>query len=326
MAGNSKRQGAIRKEGVKKAKVGSGGNRRQGLEPKGPTPKAVERPAHVAHKRATAAAKSEPRVEAAPKPHRAAARKPSGKSNSDIVAGRNPVVESLATGVPSEALFVQRAIDPDPRIKQALALAMAAGIQIREASRTDLDALSDGVTHQGILLEVAPYEYRDLDDVLLVGTDKTPGLVVALDGVTDPRNLGAIARSAAAFGATGMVIPERRSAGVTASAWRTSAGAIAYVPVAKVTNLTRSIEAAKKAGFTVVGLAGDADVDIRDADLGNEPVMLVIGSEGKGLGRLVAESCDIRASISISSRVESLNAAVAAGIALHAVVSGRPTN
>ncbi len=329
MAGNSKRQGAIRKPGVKKgATVGSGGNRRQGLEGKGPTPKATERPGHKAKRHADHVAaereKQAPARGGKPAGSASLGRRPRrGPRDTEVVAGRNPVVEALAARVPAIALHVQRFIDADPRIKQAMAQALELGIPIREDSRGELDRLTDGVVHQGIALDVAPYEYADLGDLLVQGTAARPSLLVALDGVTDPRNMGAIARSTAAFGGTGLVIPARRSATVTATAWRASAGALAHVPVAQVTNLTRSLEAAQKAGFTVVGLAGDADVDIRDADLGNAPVMLVVGGEGNGLGRLVAQTCDIRAAIGIDARVESLNAAVAAGIALHSVVSAR---
>lgn len=318
MAGNSKRQGAIRRAGAKKPRtVGSGGNRRDALAGKGPTPKASERTRHVA-KRRTAQSETADRG----RPASRSRRKP---GDAEIVAGRNPVLEALIANVPAMSLHLQRYLDADPRVKQALALALESGMTVKEHSRDELDKLTDGVLHQGIALTVAPYEYADLEDLLGLGTSRAPALLVALDGVTDPRNLGAIVRSAAAFGGTGLILPARRSATVTATAWRSSAGALAHLPVAQVTNLTRALQTAQKAGFTVVGLSGNGKTDIGDAGLGDNPVMLVVGGEGKGLGRLVAQTCDVLASIAISSAVESLNASVAAGIALHSVVSARPT-
>jgi len=320
VAGNSQRQGAIRNaDKKKKPTVGSGGNRRDALAGKGPTPKATERPGHVAKKREDAKSRAAAK-EAERRPQKNRRR---SVADGEVVAGRNPVVEALAAGVPALKLYVQRAVDSDPRIKQAMSGALTLGLPIAECSRDELSDLCDGVVHQGIALSVAPYEYTEFEDLLGLGTDRRPALLMALDGITDTRNLGAIVRSAVAFGGTGLVIPNRRSASVTAAAWRTSAGALAHMPVAQVTNLTRSIEAAKKAGFMTVGLAGESDMPIADADLGNEPVMLVIGSEGKGLGRLVAETCDYRVGIPITDRVESLNASVAAGIALYSVVAGR---
>lgn len=312
MAGNSQRRGAMR--GPKKPRtVGTGGKNRRRLEGKGPTPKAAEREGHVAKRRADAKVRAE---EKAAQPVRGQRRRPASNPD-ELVVGRNQVLEALTANVPSKALHVQRGIDADPRVKQAMALAATEGITIKEHSRADLDGMSDGVVHQGIALTVAPYEYSDLADILGLGTDRRPALLVALDGITDTRNLGAIARSAAAFGGTGLVITSRRSATVTAAAWRTSAGALAHLPVAMVTNLSRAIAEAQKAGFTVVGLAGEGASSLDTLDLGNEPVMLVIGSEGKGLGRLVSETCDYLASIPIDTRIESLNASVAAGIALH---------
>lgn len=318
MAGNSKRQGATRNTGAKKARtVGSGGNRRQALEGKGPTPKATERTGHVAKRKADQAARAEEKRRGrSPRPRRR-------EGDSEVVAGRNPVAEALAAGLPATALIVQRSIDSDPRVKQAMLTAVSIGLPMREASRAHLDELTGGLSHQGIALEVAEFEYSDLEDLLAVGTDRRPGLLVALDGVTDSRNMGAIARSAAAFGGTGLVIPSRRSATVTAAAWKTSAGAFARLPVAMVTNLTRSIEAAQKAGFLVAGLAASGTTEIRDANFEREPVMLVVGGEGKGLGQLVSQRCDLLVSIHISDEVESLNASVAASIALHEVSAAR---
>ena len=148
-------------------------------------------------------------------------------------------------------------------------------------------------------------------------------LVVAIDGITDPRNLGALVRSAAAFGAHGVVIPERRAASMTASAWKTSAGAAARVPVARAVNLTRQLKTYQDAGLTVAGLDMDGDTELTDFELATEPLVLVVGSEGKGLARLVRETCDTIVSIPMTGPTESLNAGVAGGIALWEITRRR---
>jgi 23S rRNA (guanosine2251-2'-O)-methyltransferase len=180
--------------------------------------------------------------------------------------------------------------------------------------------------HQGVVLQVPAYDYADPADLLEEAFESgDQPLIVVLDGVTDPRNLGAIVRSAAAFGAHGVVIPERRAAGMTASAWKTSAGAAARVPVARATNLVRWLVAAQKSGATVLGLAmgGDMDLTDLDRDLAGGPLVIVVGSEGKGLGHLVSQTCDHLVAIPMDAATESLNAGVAAGIALYSVATSR---
>jgi 23S rRNA (guanosine2251-2'-O)-methyltransferase len=316
MAGNSERRGAKRKPGSKKGQtVGSGGQRRKGLQGKGPTPKAADRPSHPAHRRARSAAKRS----GGQRP--GAARAGGGRSREggpEWVTGRNPVVEALRAQVPATALYVAERIDSDDRVRESLKLAGQAGVPLMEAARAELDRLAGGAHHQGLVLQVPAYDYARPDDLLARAAEAGgPALLVALDGVTDPRNLGAVLRSAAAFGAHGVLVPERRAAGVTATAWKVSAGAAARVPVARATNLTRALQAYRDAGVYVVGLDGEAPADLADVDLVTEPVVLVVGSEGKGLSRLVRETCDVVAGIPISSAAESLNAGVAAGIALY---------
>lgn len=319
MAGNSSRRGAVRKTGSKKGStVGSGGQRRKGLEGKGPTPKAADRKSHPAQKRAAAAAKTTTtrgRVAAAPTTRR--------RDTSDIVVGRNPVVEALRAEVPALKLHVATGIDYDDRVREILSTAGDIGLPVLEVSRRELDRITGVELHQGIALTVKPYVYADPRDLLDRG-GRNP-LIIALDGVTDPRNLGAIVRSAGAFGAAGVVVPERRSADMTAVAWRTSAGAAARTPVAKAGNLTRALEQYKKAGCFVVGFAADGDVELPalDPELARGPVVLVIGSEGKGISRIVTETCDVICSIPMAGHTESLNASVAASIALYAVASMR---
>lgn len=320
MAGNSQRRGAMRNPGSKKgATVGSGGQRRKALKGKGPTPKATERPHHPAARRERAAA----RRDAANGPAKAgggsSARPRTKTSDASMLAGRNPVVEALRAKVPAKALYVQVKSDSDDRWREALRMAAAFGIPIMEVSRTDLDRMTDGAVHQGMALAVPAYAYAHLDDV------SGGSLLVLLDGVTDPRNLGAVVRSASAFGADAVVIPSRRAAGVTAAAWKASAGALSRLPVAQVTNATRSLDALKREGFTVIGLAADGPRTLSDLPSGvlADRCVLVIGSEGDGLSRLVREACDWLVRIDMREGQESLNASVAAGIALQQVYSAR---
>ena len=169
-----------------------------------------------------------------------------------------------------------------------------------------------------------PYSYTPMPDLLAQAAESgTPPLLVALDGVTDPRNLGAVIRSALAFGAHGVVIPERRSAGVTPTAWRTSAGTAARLPVAQVTNLVRALKDCKDAGLFVVGLDADGTTSLDDLEMATEPMVVVVGSEGRGLSRLVGETCDLTISIPMSRAAESLNASVAAAVTLAEVARRR---
>jgi 23S rRNA (guanosine2251-2'-O)-methyltransferase len=323
MAGNSKRRGAIKRTG-KGPTVGSGGVRRRALEAKGPTPKAKDRPGHKAYRLAKSADKrgSTSRSSGTGRHTRSRA----GAESSEWLAGRNPVVEALRAEIPAEALYVQNGIDADERTREALQLAADRGLAILEVTKREIDRWVAGATHQGIALKVPPYNYSDPLDVIndAIAGDAAP-LLVALDGVTDPRNLGAVVRSAAAFGAHGIVIPSRRAAGMTATAWKASAGAATRVPVARAANLVRSLEDFKKRGAMVLGLDADADVDVTnvDIDMLTGPLVFVIGSEGKGLSRLVAETCDLIVSIPIASDTESLNASVAASIALHETARAR---
>ena len=307
MAGNSKRRGAIRKDGTKKGQVtGSGGQRRRGLEGRGATPKAVDRPYHAAHKKAAANAK---RTAGRPNTRRR-------EDGPEYVVGRNPVLECLRAGVPATALYVAVNSDPDDRVSESVGLAADKGIAILEATKPELDRIASNGLHQGVALQVPEYRYTHPDDLMAQAqASGTPPLLVALDNITDPRNLGAVIRSVAAFGGHGVLIPQRRSASVTAVAWRTSAGAAARLPVAQATNLTRTLKDWASSGVQLVGLDAGGDVTLDDYD-GTGPTVIVVGSEGKGLSRLVRESCDSILSIPMAGEVESLNASVAAGVVL----------
>jgi 23S rRNA (guanosine2251-2'-O)-methyltransferase len=303
MAGNSKPRGAVR--GSKKGPTGgTGGKNKRRLEGKGPTPKAEDRPYHAAAKRKKAAEKKT----AAPRTRTGRSEKPKG----EIVSGRNAVLEALRASVPATELIVARSIDVDDRVAECLQLALHHQLPIREVHRAELEGIN--ANSQGIILAIKPYQYSSFQEI----TERAnhPILIVALDGVTDPRNLGAIVRSSAAFGAAGVVMTERRAAAMTASAWKSSSGAAARLPVAQVTNMARTIDDAKKLGCFVIGLDGESDQTLSGMKVAKENVMIVVGSEGKGLSRLVREKCDLVVSIPMRATTESLNASVATSIAL----------
>ena len=350
--GGSGRSGSgLTKSG--KPRTGTGGYGRRALEGKGPTPPAAMRTGHPAQRRAAAAASGSGSGSGSggaagrsrggsrddgfapgsrgrsrddgPASSGPSSRAPRGVGDAtEFVAGRNSVVESLRAAVPSVALYVGARVQHDERISEAIKLAADRGVAVLEAGASELDRLTGGALHQGIALQVRPYDYAHPDDLLARAAETgQPPLIAALDGVTDPRNLGAVARSAAAFGAHGVVVPSRRGAGVTAGAWKASAGALARLPVARAANLARTLASYQDAGLFVAGLDAAGDTEIRDLDLATSPLVVVIGSEGKGLSRIVAQSCDVLVRIPIAARTESLNAGVAAGIALYEIAAIR---
>jgi 23S rRNA (guanosine2251-2'-O)-methyltransferase len=312
--------------GKKGPSKGTGGHGRRKLEGKGPTPKAQERPGHPAQRRARSAAKRAAEG-ASPRPPRPT-RGPS-VSPEEIVVGRNAVVEALRAGVPALSLYVASGLDRDERVAEIRSLAEQVELPVKEVSRAQLDRLTGGgpeasVVHQGVVLQVPPFSYLHPDDLLRRALEAPePALLVALDGVSDPHNLGAIARSAAAFGAHGLVLPQRRAAGVTAAAWKSSAGVLAHLPIARATNLVQALRAAADAGLMLAGLDGRGELDLDALELATGPMVLVVGAEGRGLSRLVGETCDVRVRIPLSGSVESLNASVAAGVALSEVARRR---
>jgi len=323
MAGNSQRRGAMRKDGTKKGMVvGSGGQRRKQLQGKGPTPAKEERPYHPAARKATLAARA---AENRGRGKVAGNRRKSGDGDTpETVLGRNPVVECLRAGVPATALHVAIGMSADERVAEAVQLAADAGISILEVQRGELDRIGGGALHQGLALTVPPYAYAHPDELLEIAADsRTPGLIVALDSVTDPRNLGAVVRSVGAFGGHGVVVPQRRAAGMTAVAWRTSAGVAARLPVARATNLTRTLQEYAQAGYMIAGLDAEGTVSLDEFEMASDPLVVVVGSEGKGLSRLVKQTCDVTVSIPMAGPVESLNASVAAGVVLAEVARRR---
>jgi 23S rRNA (guanosine2251-2'-O)-methyltransferase len=327
VSGGQERRGPGGRTKSGKPRAGTGGYGKRRLEGKGPTPPAHLRPGHPAQRRAgtTPPPKNSHNATDVPAPGRGEADRYGAKSRragsgAEVVAGRNAVLESVRAGVPATALHVGPRLDSDERIGEAVMLAADAGIPVVEAGRAELDRLTGRAVHQGVVLRVRPYEYAHPGDLVERAADAAqPALIVALDGVTDPRNLGAVARSVAAFGGHGVLVPARRSAGVTAGAWKASAGALARVPVAQASNLAAALTGYQEAGLFAVGLSADGDADIGGVELADGPLVLVVGSEGRGLSRLVAQRCDVLARIPMPGPAESLNAGVAAGIALYEV-------
>ncbi|AZA12769.1 23S rRNA (guanosine(2251)-2'-O)-methyltransferase RlmB [Corynebacterium choanae] len=302
MAGNSRRPG-VRKTHKTGAPKGSGGKHRRSLAGKGPTPKAEDRTYHAAYRRKK---EQERRNQG----------RHEQQDTGEIVLGRNPVVECLRAKVPATQLYVVAGTAADDRLKEAIVIARKRAIAINEVQKHELDYIAGNEKHQGIGLKIPPYQYAEVEDLIAQVKDSGEhGLIVCLDNITDPRNLGAIIRSVAAFGGHGVVIPERRSASVTAVTWRTSAGTAARLPVARATNLTRTLKQFQQNGYQVVGLAAGGEHTL-DTYQGTGPTVIVIGSEGKGISRLVGETCDTMLSIPMSDWVESLNASVAAGAVL----------
>ena len=334
--GGSARSGRGGKTKSGKPRPGTGGYGKHKLEGKGPTPPAEMRPGHPAQRRAAAKAAGRPGRDAAwPDGARAADRgsrafrggadRSRGAGDApEVVAGRNAVLESLRARVPATALYAGPRDGSDPRFNEVIRLAADVGIPVIEAGRPELDRLTGGAVHQSLALKVRPYDYAHAGDLLQRARERgEEPLIVALDSVTDPRNLGAIVRSVAAFGGHGVLVPARRSAHVSAGAWKASAGALARVPVAWAPNLVRALTSYQEAGLFVAGLDAQGGTDLGDLDVAEGPVVLVVGSEGKGLSRLVAQRCDVLVRIPIAGQTESLNAGVAAGIALHEVATRR---
>ncbi len=335
-----------------KPRPGTGGYGKRKLEGKGPTPPAEMRTGHPAARRAAAQAKPAGAQGTSPgqgkttggarsawsggsartdatrsgagrgdsASGRASRSRGAGTAAAELVAGRNAVLEALRARVPATALHVGPRLDADERIGQAVTLAAEAGVPVVEAGRAELDRITGGAIHQGLALRIKRYSYADPAELIEAARRAgAPPLIVALDGVTDPRNLGAVARSVAAFGGHGILVPARRSAGVTAGAWKASAGTLASVAVAQTANLARALASYQEAGLFVAGLAAGGSADVGELELADSPLVLVVGSEGKGLSRLVAERCDVLARIPISGPAESLNAGIAASVALYAV-------
>ncbi|GGI07806.1 23S rRNA (guanosine(2251)-2'-O)-methyltransferase RlmB [Egicoccus halophilus] len=250
--------------------------------------------------------------------------RPAGREHRDerLVAGLHPVRELLRAGAAVRRLLVADTRDASAVLDEILALARTAGVPVEEVERHRIDERAEGLVHQGVLALAPPFPYATLDDARRRAADE-PLLLVALDSVTDPHNLGSIARSADAVGAHGLLVPERRAASVTTTAEKAAAGALAHLPVVQVTNLVRTIRALQGEGVWAVGLDGEAPTAMADSRLLGDPLVLVVGAEGRGLSRLAGETCDELVHLPMRGAVGSLNASVAAAVALYEVLRHR---
>ena len=242
-----------------------------------------------------------------------------------VIEGRNAVIEALRAGVTIDKLFIAKG-ETDATLGHIASTAREKGIVVVDADRRKLDNMSRTHSHQGVIAQAAVREYASVDDILAAARDKDePPLIVVCDELSDPHNLGAVIRTADAAGAHGVIIPKRRSAGLTAVVAKTSAGAVAHVPVARVANLPTVLKELKEAGVWVFGTAMDGSTSLYHADL-KGPAAIVIGSEGEGMGRLVGESCDFTVSIPMFGKINSLNASAAAAVLLYEAVRQRTGN
>jgi 23S rRNA (guanosine2251-2'-O)-methyltransferase len=236
----------------------------------------------------------------------------------ELIYGRRPVLEALRAGRGIDRVLVAAGAGERGALGELTSLAKTRRVPVRTVPRGVLDDELDAAVHQGVVAVVAPLTSIELDELLAIplAGGSEPPFLLAIDSVTDPHNLGALVRSADAAGAHGVVVPRHRSAPLSATALKSSAGALEHVPVAEVVNMSRAIDKLRSSGLWCIGLDGDAEASLFDLDLADEPVCIVVGSEGAGLHRLVRESCDVVVSIPMAGKVESLNASVAGGIAL----------
>lgn len=239
-----------------------------------------------------------------------------------IIEGRNAVTEALRAGTAIDKVFIARG-ETDAALGHIAAKAKAAGAVVVDVDRRKLDYMSRTHSHQGVIAITSVREYVEVEDILAAAEAKgEKPLIVVCDELSDPHNLGAVLRTAECAGAHGVIIPKRRSAGLTAVVAKTSAGAVSYVPVARVPNLTKTLNDLKEKGVWVFGTAANATTNLYEADL-KGPAAIVIGSEGTGMSRLVAENCDFTVSIPMKGQLNSLNASAAAAILLYEAVRQR---
>ena len=245
-----------------------------------------------------------------------------GASADGIIEGRNAVAEALRAGTPIDKVFLLKG-EVDLPLRQLANQARQQGAVLAEVDRHKLDAMSRTHAHQGIIAVAAVREYASVEDLLQAARDRgEPPLLVVCDELSDPHNLGAVIRTAECAGAHGVIIPKRRSAGLTAVVAKTSAGAVSHLPVARVANLPSLLKQLTKEGLWIFGAAADGPVSLYEADL-KGPAASVIGSEGRGMSRLVAETCDVLVRIPMKGKLNSLNASAAAAILLYEAVRQR---
>ncbi len=243
----------------------------------------------------------------------------------ECVVGRNPVIECLQSGSQGVERICIAEGNRHARIRQIVTMAERIGIPIKYCARRELDRLEPSLPHQGVIAVVRSAHYRDLSSILSnIQRSEDNALLVVLDGIQDPRNFGAILRTAEAANADAVIIPKDRAVGITAAVHKASAGASAHIPIVKVTNLARTLDTFKDAGIWIAGAAGDASSLYTDVDF-NVPLCLVFGSEGSGIRRLVKQKCDYLVYLPMLGKMASLNVSVAAGILLYEVLRQRHT-
>jgi 23S rRNA (guanosine2251-2'-O)-methyltransferase len=240
----------------------------------------------------------------------------------DCIWGRHPVAEALAAGNRVQRILIARGVR-ESGLTSILELAEQKRVRIEQVSREQLDSIAHGAIHQGVVALVEPWKYSEIEDLLALAQKRGESpLLLVLDSVQDVQNLGSLIRTAEAVGAHGIIIPEHRAAGVTPAVIKSAAGAIEHLAVAQVNNLSRALTFLQSQNIWTVGLAGEARDSFEDVDL-NRPLALVVGSEGKGLGRIVREHCDLLVNLPMRGHINSLNAAVAGSIALYAAWRSR---
>ena len=240
----------------------------------------------------------------------------------DVIAGRNAVTEALKAGRPIDSILVRRG-EKNGSVSSILRMAKQAGIPVKEVDSRKLDGMCGGENHQGIIAMAAVHAFSEVEDIFALAESRNePPFILVCDEIADPHNLGAIIRTAECAGVHGVIIPKRRSVGLTAVVGKASAGALEYLPVARVSNLVSTIRDLQKAGVWVFGTAADGDTSLYTADL-KGPAAIVIGNEGEGMSRLVSEACDFKVSIPMHGRISSLNASNAAAILLYEAVRQR---
>ncbi|BAY95370.1 MULTISPECIES: 23S rRNA (guanosine(2251)-2'-O)-methyltransferase RlmB [unclassified Tolypothrix] len=245
--------------------------------------------------------------------------------DSDIIYGRHPVLSALENQRGLNRIWITTRLRYDPRFHHLILQAKDNGAVIDEVEPKRLDQITDGANHQGIAAQISPYSYIELHDLIAKAKSVNDPVIIVADGITDPHNLGAIIRTAEAIGAQGLVIPQRRAAGITSTVVKVAAGALENFPVARVVNLSRAMEELKEAGFWIYGTAATGSEPLHTIRFSG-PIVLVIGSEGEGLSMLTQKSCDVLVSIPLQGKTPSLNASVAAGMALYEIYRQRSLN
>lgn len=251
--------------------------------------------------------------------------KATATENSDLIYGRHPVLGALESQRGLNRIWITPRLRYDPRFHNLILQAKDNGTVIDEVEPKRLDQITEGANHQGIAAQISPYTYIELPDLIAQAKTVTDPVIVVADGITDPHNLGAIIRTAEAIGAQGLIIPQRRASGITSTVMKVAAGALENFPVARVVNLSRALEELKEAGFWIYGTAAGASEPLHTVSF-KGPVALVIGSEGEGLSMLTQRSCDVLVSIPLLGKTPSLNASVAAGMALYEIYRQRSLN